>query len=325
MSEPLTLAQAITAGLHEALTDPSVVLLGEDIGTTGGVFRVTDGLQQHYGAERVIDTPVAESGIVGTAFGMAVAGMRPIAEIQFMGFSYPGYDQIISHVARIRSRSRHRFTAPLVIRMPFGGGIGAAEHHSESTEAIYTHIPGLAVVVPSTPVDAKGLLLAAVEYPDPVIFLEPIRLYRAVKEVVPEERYTIPLGEAAVVREGVDVTLISYGAMMRETRRVAETLSAEGIECEVIDLRTLVPLDVATVISSVERTGRAVVIHEAPRTSGFGAELAAQIQEKALFSLKAPIERVTSWDIVVPLRKTEAHYTPGDARIIAAVRRTLEA
>lgn len=325
MSEPLTLAQAITAGLHEALTDPSVVLLGEDIGTTGGVFRVTDGLQQHYGAERVIDTPVAESGIVGTAFGMAVAGMRPIAEIQFMGFSYPGYDQIISHVARIRSRSKHRFTAPLVIRMPFGGGIGAAEHHSESTEAIYTHIPGLAVVVPSTPVDAKGLLLAAVEYPDPVIFLEPIRLYRAVKEVVPEERYTIPLGEAAVVREGVDVTLISYGAMMRETRRVAETLSAEGIECEVIDLRTLVPLDVATVISSVERTGRAVVIHEAPRTSGFGAELAAQIQEKALFSLKAPIERVTSWDIVVPLRKTEAHYTPGDARIIAAVRRTLEA
>ena len=257
------MAQAITAGLHEALTDPSVVLLGEDIGTTGGVFRVTDGLQQHYGADRVIDTPVAESGIVGTAFGMAVAGMRPIAEIQFMGFSYPGYDQVISHVARIRSRSKHRFTAPLVIRMPFGGGIGAAEHHSESTEAIYTHIPGLAVVVPSTPVDAKGLLLAAVEYPDPVIFLEPIRLYRAVKEVVPEGRYTIPLGEAAVVREGVDVTLISYGAMMRETRRVAEALSAEGIECEVIDLRTLVPLDVATVISSVERTGRAVVIHEA--------------------------------------------------------------
>ena len=325
MSDPLTLAQAITAGLHEALTDPSVVLIGEDIGTTGGVFRVTDGLQQHYGADRVIDTPVAESGIVGTAFGMAVAGMRPIAEIQFMGFSYPGYDQIISHVARIRSRSKHRFAAPLVIRMPFGGGIGAAEHHSESTEAIYTHIPGLAVVVPSTPVDAKGLLLAAVEYPDPVIFLEPIRLYRAVKEVVPEGRYTIPLGEAAVVREGTDVTLISYGAMMRETRRVAETLSAEGIECEVIDLRTLVPLDVATVISSVERTGRAVVIHEAPRTSGFGAELVAQIQEKALFSLRAPIERVTSWDIVVPLRKTEAHYTPGDARIIAAVRRTLEA
>lgn len=325
MTDPLTLAQAITAGLHEALTDPSVVLIGEDIGTTGGVFRVTDGLQQHYGADRVIDTPVAESGIVGTAFGMAVAGMRPIAEIQFMGFSYPGYDQIISHVARIRSRSKHRFTAPLVIRMPFGGGIGAAEHHSESTEAIYTHIPGLAVVVPSTPVDAKGLLLAAVEYPDPVIFLEPIRLYRAVKEVVPEGRYTIPIGEAAIVREGTDVTLISYGAMMRETRRVAETLSAEGIECEVIDLRTLVPLDVATVISSVERTGRAVVIHEAPRTSGFGAELVAQIQEKALFSLRAPIERVTSWDIVVPLRKTEAHYTPGDARIIAAVRRTMEA
>lgn len=325
MSDPSTLAQAITAGLQEALIDPSVVLIGEDIGTTGGVFRVTDGLQQHYGADRVIDTPVAESGIVGTAFGMAVAGLRPIAEIQFMGFSYPGYDQIISHVARIRSRSKHRFTAPLVIRMPFGGGIGAAEHHSESTEAIYTHIPGLAVVVPSTPVDAKGLLLAAVEYPDPVIFLEPIRLYRAVKEVVPEGRYTIPLGEAAIVREGTDVTLISYGAMMRETRRVAETLSAEGVECEVIDLRTLVPLDVATVVSSVERTGRAVVIHEAPRTSGFGAELVAQIQEKALFSLKAPIERVTSWDIVVPLRKTESHYTPGDARIIAAVRRTLEA
>lgn len=325
MSDPITLAQAITSGLREALSDPAVVLLGEDIGTTGGVFRITDGLQQEFGPERVIDTPVAESGIVGAAFGMAVAGMRPIAELQFMGFSYPGYDQIISHVARIRSRSRHRFTAPLVIRMPFGGGIGAAEHHSESTEAIYTHIPGLAVVVPSTPVDAKGLLLAALEYPDPVIFLEPIRLYRSVKEVVPEGRYTIPLGEAAIVRSGADVTLISYGAMMRETRRAAETLAGEGVECEVIDLRTLVPLDVATIVSSVEKTGRAVVIHEAPRTSGFGAELVAQIQEKALFSLRAPIERVTGWDVVVPLRKTEHFYTPSDERIIAAIRRTLEA
>ncbi len=322
----LTLAQALTAALDTALDgDKQVVILGEDVGRSGGVFRVTDGLRERHGAERVIDTPVAESGIVGTAFGMAVAGMRPVVEIQFMGFSYPAYDQIISHVSRIRNRSRHRFTAPLVIRIPYGGGIGAAEHHSESTEAIYVHTPGLKVVVPSTPYDAKGLLLAAIEDPDPVVFLEPIRLYRAVKEEVPDGFYTVPIGEARLVREGRDVTLISYGAMMRETRQAAEMLAEQGVEAEVVDLRSLVPLDVDTFLASVQRTGRAVVVHEAPRTAGFAAEVVAQIQEQALYYLEAPVARVTGWDTVFPLRRAEQHYLPGAARIARAAAATLEA
>lgn len=322
----LTLAQALTAALDTALDgDKQVVILGEDVGRSGGVFRVTDGLRERHGAERVVDTPVAESGIVGTAFGMAVAGMRPVVEIQFMGFSYPAFDQIVSHVSRIRNRSRHRFTAPLVIRIPYGGGIGAAEHHSESTEAIYAHTPGLKVVVPSTPYDAKGLLLAAIEDPDPVVFLEPIRLYRAVKEEVPDGFYTVPIGEARLVREGRDVTLIAYGAMMRETRQAAEMLAARGVEAEVVDLRSLVPLDVDTFLASVQRTGRAVVVHEAPRTAGFGAEVVAQIQERALYFLEAPVARVTGWDTVFPLRRAERHYLPGAARIVRAAAATLEA
>lgn len=322
----LTLAQALTAALDTALDgDKQVVILGEDVGRSGGVFRVTDGLRERHGAERVVDTPVAESGIVGTAFGMAVAGMRPVVEIQFMGFSYPAFDQIVSHVSRIRNRSRHRFTAPLVIRIPYGGGIGAAEHHSESTEAIYAHTPGLKVVVPSTPYDAKGLLLAAIEDPDPVVFLEPIRLYRAVKEEVPDGFYTVPIGEARLVREGRDVTLIAYGAMMRETRQAAEMLAARGVEAEVVDLRSLVPLDVDTFLASVQRTGRAVVVHEAPRTVGFGAEVVAQIQERALYFLEAPVARVTGWDTVFPLRRAERHYLPGAARIVRAAAATLEA
>lgn len=319
-----TMAQALNAALSDALHDPSVVLLGEDVGKTGGVFRVTDGLQQAFGADRVIDTPVAESGIVGAAFGMAVAGLRPIAELQFMGFSYPGYDQIVNHVSRIRNRSRHRFTAPLVIRIPYGGGIGAAEHHSESFESIYTHVPGLKVVVPSRPIDAKGLLASAIADPDPVIFLEPIRSYRAIKEDVPDEAYTTPIGVASIERAGSDVTLIAYGAMMKETRQAAELLAANGVDAEVIDLRTLVPLDAETIVASVENTGRAVVIHEAPRTTGFGAEVAALIAEKALYSLKAPVERVTGWDIVVPLRRAEKHHTPGVGRIVNATMRTME-
>lgn len=319
-----TMAQALNAGLREALSDESVVILGEDVGRTGGVFRVTDGLQAEYGAERVVDTPVAESGIVGAAFGLAVAGMRPIAEIQFMGFSYPGYDQVVNHVSRIRNRSRHRFTAPLVIRIPYGGGIGAAEHHSESFEAIYTHVPGLKVVVPSRPIDAKGLLTAAVADPDPVIFLEPIRAYRSMKEEVPDDSYEVPIGVASIERSGDDVTLIGYGAMMREVREAAEVLASSGVGAEVIDLRTLVPLDVETVIASVQNTGRAVIVHEAPRTSGFGGEIAATIQERALYSLRAPVERVTGWDIIVPLRRAEKHYTPGVDRIVAAAMRTME-
>ncbi len=320
----MTLAQAITSGLDAALEDPRVVVLGEDVGATGGVFRVTDGLQAKYGAERVIDTPVAESGIMGAAYGMAVAGLRPIVEIQFMGFSYPAYDQLICHVARIRNRSRHRFSAPMVIRLPYGAGIGAAEHHSESTEAIFTHIPGIKVVVASTPENAKGLLLAALDDPDPVVYLEPIRLYRAARGEVADDAYRTAIGSARVVTPGSDVTLIAYGAMMRETHDAATLLADEGISAEVLDLQTLVPLDADTLLASVARTGRAVVVHEAPRTGGFGAEIVALIQERALYSLLAPVERVTGWDVVVPLRRAEHHYVPSAARIAAAARRTME-
>ena len=318
------MAQALNSALDIALADPRVVVVGEDIGTTGGVFRITDGLQEKHGEERVIDTPVAESGIVGAAFGMAVAGMRPIVEIQFMGFSYPAYDQVINHVARIRSRSRNRFTAPMVIRLPYGAGIGAAEHHSESTEAIYAHIPGLKVVVASTPENAKGLLLAAVDDPDPVIYMEPIRLYRAARGDVPAGRYTTPIGSATVEQPGSDVTLVSYGAMMRETRDAAARLAEVGVSAEVIDVKTLVPLDADTIISSVAKTGRAVIVHEAPLTGGYGAEIVALIQERALYSLRAPVQRVTGWDLVVPLRLAERHYMPSAARIVSAARHTLE-
>ena len=321
----MTLAQALNSALDLALDDPRVVLMGEDIGKTGGVFRITDGLQRKHGSERVVDTPVAESGIVGAAFGMAIAGLRPIVEIQFMGFSYPAYDQVISHVARIRSRSRHRFTAPMVIRLPYGAGIGASEHHSESTEAIYTHIPGLKVVVASTPENAKGLLLAAVEDPDPVIFLEPIRAYRAARGEVPDGRYLTPIGAGMLEQQGSDISLISYGAMMRETTEAARRLAADGVSVEVIDLRSLVPLDADMVVDSVLKTGRAVVIHEAPLTGGYAAEIVALIQERALYSLRAPVRRVTGWDVTVPLRLAERHYLPSASRIMSAARSVLEA
>jgi len=324
MSE-LTLAQALNGALDTALeTDERVVLLGEDIGRAGGVFRITDGLAANHGENRVFDTPVAESGIVGAAFGMAVAGMRPVAEIQFMGFSYPAYDQIISHVSRIRNRSSHRFTAPMVIRIPYGGGIGAAEHHSESTEAIYAHVPGLKVVVPSTPHDARGLLLAAIEDPDPVIFLEPIRLYRSVKEEVPDIYYRTEIGPVRVEREGTDITLIAWGAMMRETRQAADRLASEGVSVEVVDVRTLAPLDREGIAASVSKTGRAVVIHEAPLTGGLGGEIAASIQERCLYDLSAPVRRVAGWDTVFPLKRSEGHYLPSMERIVTAAEQTLE-
>jgi pyruvate dehydrogenase E1 component beta subunit len=255
---------------------------------------------------------------------MAIAGMRPVAELQFMGFSYPAYDQVINHVARIRNRSNHRFTAPLVIRIPYGGGIGAAEHHSESTEAIYAHIPGVKVVVPSTPRDARGLLLAAIEDPDPVLFLEPIRLYRAIKEQIPEIYYRVDIGPVRIERPGVDVTLFGWGAMMKETRQAASALEEEDISVEVVDVRTLTPLDRDGIVASVEKTGRAVVVHEAPLTGGFGAEIAATIQERCLYSLLAPVQRVTGWDTVFPLKRSEGHYLPSVDRITAAARRTLE-
>ena len=321
----MNIAQALNSALAIALEDDRVVLIGEDVGMTGGVFRVSDGLQAKYGEDRVIDTPVAESGIVGAAFGMAVGGMKPVAEIQFMGFSYPAYDQVINHVARIRNRSRNRFTAPMVIRIPYGAGIGAAEHHSESAEAIYVQAPGVKVVVPSTPYDAKGMLLASVADPDPVIFLEPIRLYRFIKQDVPEDAYEVPLGVAAHLREGSDVTIVGYGSMMREVNAAADELSADGVSVDVIDLRSLVPFDAELVIDSAQRTGRVVIVQEAPRSAGFAAEVAAQIQEKALYSLNAPIERVTGHDIVVPLRRAEKHFVPSVTRVVAAARRTLVA
>jgi pyruvate dehydrogenase E1 component beta subunit len=325
MSE-VTLAQALNGALDTALeSDERVILLGEDIGRTGGVFRITDGLREKYGENRVFDTPVAESGIVGAAFGMAIAGLRPVAEIQFLGFSYPAYDQIINHVARIRNRSNHRFTAPMVIRVPFGGGIGAAEHPSESTEAIYAHIPGLKVVVPSTPADARGLLLAAIEDPDPVLFLEPIRLYRAVKEEVPDIYFTTEIGPARVEREGDEITLISWGAMIKETRTAAAVLEEAGHSVEVLDLRTLSPLDHDGIVRSAEKTGRVVVVHEAPITAGLGAEIAAIIQERALYSMLAPVRRVAGWDTVFPLKRSEGHYLPGVDRIVRAAEETLEA
>jgi len=321
----VNLAQALNGALDTALeTDRRVLLLGEDIGRTGGVFRITDALRDRYGEERVVDTPVAESGIVGAAFGMAVAGLRPVAEIQFMGFSYPAYDQVINHVARIRNRTNHRFTAPMVIRVPYGGGIGAAEHHSESTEAIYAHIPGIKVVVPSTPRDARGLLLAAIEDPDPVVFLEPIRLYRAVKEDVPEIYYTVEIGPVRIERSGDDITLISWGAMMKETRAAANALEEDDVSVEVIDVRTLSPLDRGGILTSVEKTGRAVVVHEAPLTGGFGGEIAATIQERALYSLHAPVRRVTGWDTIFPLKRSEGHYLPTVDRIVRVAHETLE-
>jgi pyruvate dehydrogenase E1 component beta subunit len=320
------MAQAINQGLDQAMDDdPRVMLLGEDVGRTGGVFRVTDGLQERYGSDRVVDTPVSESGIVGAAFGLAVAGMRPVAEMQFMGFSYPAYDQVISHVSRIRNRSRHRFTAPLVIRIPYGGGMGGAEHHSESAEAIYAHIPGVKVVVPGSPRDAKGLLMAAIADPDPVIFLEPIRLYRAIKEDVPEERYTTPIGRSSLVRPGQDVTIVAWGSMTREARQAADLLEEEGIDAELLDMRSLVPLDADALISSVEKTHRAVIVHEAPRTGGLAGELIALIQERALSSLEAPVARVTGWDVVFPLKRSEHLYLPTPQRIARAARHVMAA
>ena len=319
------MAQAINQALDLALaSDPRVILLGEDVGRTGGVFRVTDGLRQRHGDERVVDTPVSESGIVGAAFGLAVGGMRPVAELQFMGFSYPAYDQVVSHVSRIRSRSRHRFTAPLVIRIPYGGGIGAAEHHSESTEAIYAHVPGLKVVVPSTPGDAKGLLRAAIEDPDPVVFLEPIRLYRAAKEEVAAGASTVPIGKARIARAGNDLTMVAWGAMMRETMEAADRLADAGVDAEVLDMRSLAPLDTETLVGSVRRTGRAVIVHEAPRTGGLAGELIALIQDGALYSLQAPVVRVTGWDTVFPLKRSEYLYLPSVERIHAAARRVME-
>jgi len=303
--------------------DSRVVIFGEDVGKEGGVFRVTDGLQQKFGEDRVVDTPLAELGIVAVAFGMAVYGIRPVAEIQFEGFLYPCLDQINNHIGRIRNRSRGRFTCPLVIRVPYGGGIHAPEHHSDSPEAILAHIPGIKVVIPATPYEAKGLLLSSIRDPDPVIFMEPKRIYRAIREEVPEGDYTIPLGKARLVQEGKDVTVVAWGAMVREVLNAAEQLKGDKIDLEIIDLRTISPLDVETIITSIRKTGRGVIVHEAPKTCGLGAEIIALINEKALLSLQAPIERVTGFDIPVPLMKTEHYYLPNPKRIAMAVKKVM--
>ncbi|MCL5735868.1 MAG: alpha-ketoacid dehydrogenase subunit beta [Actinobacteria bacterium] len=322
----LNMVEAIDQALQQEMqSDPSVIILGEDVGRDGGVFRVTDGLIQRYGEDRVIDTPLAESGIVGMAIGMAIAGYRPVAEIQFAGFAYPAYDQLVSHASRMRNRSRGGVHGAARVRMPYGGGIRALEHHSESMEAVYAHVPGLKVVVPADPYDAKGLLVAAVRDPDPVIFLEPARIYRAIKMEVPEEPYVVPLGKARVVRPGRDVTLIAWGAQLRVMREAAERLAAEaGTEAEIVDVRTLSPFDFETVVESVKKTGRAVVVHEAPRSCGFGAEISAQIMERALLYLKAPVARITGADTIPPLAKLEDYYQPDAPRVVQAVKDTME-
>ncbi|QFT57022.1 alpha-ketoacid dehydrogenase subunit beta [Microbulbifer sp. THAF38] len=321
----ITLVEAITQALaFEMQRDPKVVVFGEDVGLNGGVFRATDGLQARFGCERVLDTPLAENMIAGIAIGMATQGLRPVAEFQFMGFIYPALDQILSHAARYRNRTRGRLSCSVVYRAPYGGGIHAPEHHSESTEALFAHIPGLRLVVPSSPARAYGLLLAAIRDPDPVVFLEPKRIYRAVRQEVIDNGEALPLDRAFVLREGSDITLIAWGASLKETLQVAEQLSTEGIEAEVIDLATLKPLDIHTIIDSLEKTHRCVLVHEAARFCGLGAEVATQINEYAFDLLHAPVQRVTGFDTVMPYFQLEEAYLPGVPRIMTAVREVLE-
>lgn len=321
----ITLVEAITQALsYEMEHDKNVIAIGEDIGVNGGVFRATLNLQKKFGAERVLDTPLAESMLAGIAIGMAAQGLKPVVEFQFMGFIYPGFDQIINHAARLRNRTRGRITCPIVYRTPHGGGIHAPEHHSESTEALFTHIPGMRVVIPSSPARAYGLLLASIRNPDPVIFLEPERIYRLVKQEVPDTGEALPLDKCFVLREGTDVTLISWGAAIQETLATAEKLAEQGIQAEVIDVATLKPLDMQTILHSVEKTGRCIIIHEAPRSGGVGAEIAARIMEKGLLSLLAPVQRVTGFDTVIPYAKLEKIYLPSVERILNTVHHLME-
>jgi pyruvate dehydrogenase E1 component beta subunit len=320
MVEAIAMAQA-----WEMQQDPSVVVLGQDVGANGGVFRATAGLQERFGAERVQDTPLAEAAIAGMAVGMAAQGLKPVAEIQFMGFIYPALDQIVNHMSRMRHRTRGRLSCPVVIRTPHGGGIHAPEHHSESTESMLCHVPGLRVVSPSSPARAYGLLLAAIRDPDPVIFLEPARLYRAVRQEVSDDGRALPLDVGFVLREGSDVTIVTWGAMTVEVLRAALDLDHDGISAEVIDLATLSPIDSSTILESVAKTGRLVIVHEAARNVGVGAEIAAIVAEHGLYDLEAPIQRVTGYDTVVPLFKLEQDYIPSVRRIVDAVQLTLAA
>jgi pyruvate dehydrogenase E1 component beta subunit len=317
----LTILEAVTSALLcEMERDPSVVVFGEDVGSEGGVFRATAGVQQRFGEHRCFDTPLAESGIVGSAIGMAVAGLRPVVEIQFAGFVYSAFNQIVNHAARLRNRTRSELNVPMVIRMPYGGGIRAPEHHSESMEALFAHVPGLKVVIPSTPHDTKGLLIAAIRDPDPVIFMEPARIYRSVRQEVPEEAYAIELGKAKVETAGVDITMISYGAQMTELREAAAVLIREVVSVEMIDLRTIYPIDTRCIVESVKKTGRLLAVHEGPQSFGVAAEIMTTVMEEAFDSLRAPPTRLTGADTVFPLSRTERQYLIGMERILAGAR-----
>jgi len=319
----MNMVDAINLALKQEMKkDKTVVLIGEDIGEDGGVFRVTEGLSKLYGDNRVMDSPLSESGIVGTSIGMAASGLKPVCEIQFEGFTMPALDQLISHASRLRNRTRGVWSVPMVVRSPIGGGIKALEHHSDSPETYFIHTPGLKVVIPSGPYDAKGLLVSAIRDPDPVIFFEPKKIYRAIKEEVPEKEYTIPLGKANIVKAGKDLTLITYGAWLKTVKEAVEKIT--DIDIEIIDLRTLSPLDTETIIKSVKKTGKCVIVHEAQRTLGLAAEIIARINEKALYSLEAPVERVAGYDIIVPLRLYEDYYLPTHQKIINAVQRVIK-
>lgn len=325
MSNSITMVEAVNLALHaEMQRDSSVIILGEDVGVNGGVFRATVGLRDEFGIKRVLDTPLAETMIAGLTVGMAAQGLKPIAEIQFMGFIFPAMEHLIGHAARLRHRTRGRLHCPMVLRVPFGGGIHAPEHHSESTEALFAHIPGLRVVIPSSPARAYGLLLAAIRNPDPVLFMEPKRIYRLNAQPVEDSGKALPLDSCYTLREGSDITLVSWGAMIKETLEAADKLAEQAISCEVIDLVTLNPIDHKTILASVAKTGRGVIIHEAPKSCAVGAEISATIAERGLLNLQAPVRRVTGYDTVMPYSQMENHYMPNTADIIDAVTSTLE-
>lgn len=320
----MTMVKAINNALDIKLNeDENIVIYGEDVGVEGGVFRVTEGLQKKYGVERVFDSPLAESGIVGTALGMAVSGLRPVVELQFDGFTFPAFNQILTNVARIQNRSRGKYRAPMVIRFPYGGGVNALEHHSESPEALFAHIPGLKVVIPSTPHDAKGMMISALESNDPIIFMEPKRIYRAIKQEVPEEKYSLPLDKARVVQEGSDITLVAFGALIRECQKAIVMAEEAGISVELIDLRSIYPIDRETIRTSVRKTGRMIVVAEAHESFSVGSELIAIANEEAFLSLEAPPRRVGGFDTIVPLAQGEPYYIISPERIFYEIEKTI--